>query len=201
MSTRLSFGVRLHFSPDARIASFAFPTLPDSRPRMVFVWSDGPERGPCLVGTTGWRAIGVAPVMPPQPVLMSGPLDQLNTPTRTNRPPLHSNTGPPESPWQEPRPATAPRRLAGAASRSCNDDGSPMAVSVAICSAPAEDPVAACPNPATRNRSPGERQTVAQHDRLWIGQRQRKLQQRKIDCSLRLGVAPGVVLRGGLPKR
>jgi hypothetical protein len=62
-----------------------------------------------------------------------------------------------ESPWQEPRPATAPPWLAGSASRSCNDDGSPMAVRVAVRSAPSptEEPAAASPNPAMRNRSPG----------------------------------------------
>ncbi len=69
---------------------------------------------------------GVTPVMPPQPALPFGPVDQLTTPTMTGPPGLSSNTGPPESPVQAPSPSRVPWPI-GSTRRICSVPGLPVA--------------------------------------------------------------------------
>src|SRR5262245_57412413 len=61
-----------------------------------------------LITQSRYRTIGVTPVRPPQPVESAGPVAQLIKPSTASRPSLASRTGPPESPQQEPTPATSP---------------------------------------------------------------------------------------------
>ena len=66
-----------------------------------------------------YRASGVIPVRPPQPVVRFGPVDQLTTPSTAGVAPEMRNAGAPESPPQAPKPALSPL-LTGSYNRICS---------------------------------------------------------------------------------
>src|SRR6266446_367651 len=95
----------------------------------------------------------MTPLTKPQPGSPSVRPDQLTIPTSARS--RSSNTGPPESPLQTPRPAVSPSLL-GSIRLSCCELGRSVATSVTARSLPAvlRSPCTPTPKPATMNRSP-----------------------------------------------
>src|SRR5919197_2100610 len=95
----------------------------------------------------------MTPLTNPQVGSPSVRADQLTLPTRARS--LSSNTGPPESPLQTPKPAASPS-FCGSMRLNCCELGRSVATSVTARSLPAvlRSPCTPTPKPATMNRSP-----------------------------------------------
>src|SRR5215468_10719579 len=138
----------------------------------------------------------MTPLTKPQTGSPSVRPDQLTIPTSARS--RSSNTGPPESPLQTPRPALSPS-FRGSIRLSCCELGRSVATSVIARSLPAvlPSPCTPTPKPATMKRS-----APAEGGRREIRRRRRKLDEGEVGGigarrELRMGSDTGDVLHHG----